>query len=275
MSGQIGERARLIDGNTPPPGSPPAGCVIAVVGAKGGAGATLLAVHLAAARARTGRVGLLDFDFHRGGVAGALDLWVDHSLHKLIEQLDRLDPASFQRDLVTHASGVHVLPQPFDFADLIQPRAADVWRMVTMAATCFDRVVVDCGSRVDEAMLAVVTKADLVVMVSTPAIPALRDALRMVRLFRDLQVGEERIRLVINQWTTTGPFSLPEVEAQLEIPVALTVPRDDAAFSQVDFEARPIWDVSRRSRAARALEEAWEAVAGQGEEVLMRLRRTL
>ncbi len=274
MSGQLGERARLIDGNTPAPGASPSGCVVAVVGAKGGSGATLLAIHLAAARARAGRVGLLDFDFHRGGVAGALDLWVDHSLHKLVEQLDRIDAVGFQRALVTHNAGFQVLPQPFDFADLIQPRAADVLRLLTLSATSFDRVVVDCGSRVDEAMLAVVTKADLVVLVSTPAIPALRDALRLVRLLRDLQVGEERIRLVINQWTTTGPFSLPEVEAQLEIPVALTVPRDDAAFAQVDFEARPIWDVSRRSRASRALEEAWEAVTGHGEEVLMRMRRT-
>lgn len=274
MSGQLGERARLIDGNTPAPGASPSGCVVAVVGAKGGSGATLLAIHLAAARARSGRVGLLDFDFHRGGVAGALDLWVDHSLHKLVEQLDRIDAVGFQRALVTHNAGFQVLPQPFDFADLIQPRAADVLRLLTLSATSFDRVVVDCGSRVDEAMLAVVTKADLVVLVSTPAIPALRDALRLVRLLRDLQVGEERIRLVINQWTTTGPFSLPEVEAQLEIPVALTVPRDDAAFAQVDFEARPIWDVSRRSRASRALEEAWEAVTGHGEEVLMRMRRT-
>lgn len=274
MSGQIGDLARQGEVHTPAPGQSPSGGVVAVVGAKGGAGATLLAIHLAASRARTGHVGLLDFDFHRGGVAGALDLWVDHSLHKLIEQLDRMDSSSFQRALVTHNAGFHVLPQPFDFADLIQPRAADVWRMVTMAATCFDRVVVDCGSRVDEAMLSVVTRADLVVMVSTPAIPALRDALRLVRLLRDLQVGEERIRLVINKWTTTGPFSLPEVEAQLEVPVALTVPRDDAAFAQVDFEARPIWDVSRRSRAARALEEAWEAVAGNREEVLLKLRRT-
>lgn len=274
MAGQNNERARPTDESTPAPGPAPAGRVVAVVGAKGGSGATLLSIHLAAARARSGRVGLLDFDFHRGGVAGALDLWVDHSLHKMIEQLDRMDALQFQRALITHNAGFHVLPQPFDFADLIQPRAADVWRMVTLAATCFDRVVVDCGSRVDEAMLAVVTKADLVVVVSTPAIPALRDALRLVRLLRDLQVNDERIRLVINQWTTAGHFSLPEVEAQLEVPVALTVPKDEAAFAQVDFEARPIWEVSRRSRASRALEEAWEAVAGNGEEVLLQIRRS-
>jgi len=274
MSGQLTDRSRLSAEQTLPPGQTPSGGVVAVVGAKGGSGATLLSIHLAAARARTGRVGLLDFDFHRGGVAGALDLWVDHSLHKLVEQLDRVDLAGFQSALVTHAGGFHVLPQPFDFSELIQPRASDVWRMVTLAASCFERVVVDCGSRVDEAMLAVVTKADLVVVVSTPAIPALRDALRLVRLLRDLQVGEDRIRLVINHWTTNGPFSLPEIEAQLEVPVALTVPRDEAAFAQVDFEARPIWDVSRRSRAARALEEAWDAVAGNNEEVLLRMRRT-
>lgn len=269
MSAQSDEQERTVDGAP----SETAGPVIAVVGAKGGAGATLFAIHLAAVRARYGRVGLLDFDFHRGGVAGALDLWVSNPLHRLVGQMEHMDASAFQRALVAHDAGFYVLPQPSDFADLIQPRAADVWRLVSLATQAFERVVVDCGSRVDEAMLAVVSRADLVVLVCTPAIPALRDALRMVRLLRDLQVADERIRLVMNQWTTNGPFTLPEVEAQLEVPVALTVPKDDAAFAAVDFEARPIWEVARRSRPARALDDSWEAVAGSGEEVLMRMRR--
>lgn len=251
------------------------GAVIAVVGAKGGCGATTLAMHMAAARARAGRVALLDFDFHRGGLAGALDLWVERSAQQVVEAGDKLDSRGFEEHLIEHRSGMFVLAQPFDLLNLVQPAARDVQHILNVAAQSFDRVFVDGGSRVDEAMLGLVLRADLIVLVCDPQVGALRDALRLVRLIRSLEVPESRIRMVLNRLDEDLAFSLPETaQSHLQIPFVATVARDDATFRQADFSGRLVWDVNKRSPTAKGLERLWDIVGGDGEEVLMRMRRS-
>ncbi len=259
----------------PSPGAPLSrGAVIAVIGAKGGCGATTLAMHMAAYRARTGRTALLDFDFHRGGVAGALDLWVERSAQEVLELGAALDVASFNENLIEHSSGMFVLAQPFDLNNLVEARASDVRHILNVAAQTFDRVFVDGGNRIDEAMLGLVLRADLVVVVCDPHVGSLRDALRLVRLLRSLDLPEGRIRLVMNRLDADLAHSLPETaESHLQIPFIATVARDDAAFRQADFSGRLVWEVNKRSSTAKGLEKLWDIVGGEGEEVLHRFRR--
>lgn len=250
------------------------GALVAVIGAKGGVGATWLAIHLAAARARAGRVTLLDLDFHRGDVAGTLDLWGNKTAHELLEGGESIDALSFQAHLASHPAGFQALLQPFDLANLVQPQAEDVRKLLTAATASADRVVADCGSRVDEAMLTVATRADLIALVSQPTIPSLRDALRLVRLMQRLGVAEERIRLVINGQGRGHGVSLADVPSQIHLTPVAIIPRDDDTFEAMDLHGRLAWDAARRSALAHALEGLWDAVAGEGEEVLLRLRRT-
>lgn len=254
--------------------SPGAGAVIAVIGAKGGCGATTLATHMAASRARKGRVLLMDFDFHRGGVAGALDLWVDRSMQQVLELGPKLDALSLDANVIEHRSGMFVLPQPFDLANLVEPTAAEARHILNVASQSFERVFVDGGSRVDEALLGLVLRADLVVLVCDPHVSALRDALRLVRLLRSLDLPEGRIRMVLNRLDEDLAFSLPETaQTHLEIPFCATVARDDATFRQADFAGRLVWEVNRRAPTSKALEKLWDVVGGEGEDVLARMRR--
>lgn len=251
------------------------GAVVAVIGAKGGCGATTLAMHMAASRARTGRVALLDFDFHRGGVAGALDLWVERSVQQVLEHGPQLDVGGLLENLIEHRSGMFVLAQPFDLNNLVEARASDVTHLLGVAAQAFDRVFVDGGSRVDEAMLGLCLRADLITLVCDPNVGSLRDALRLVRLLRSLDIPEGRIRMVLNRLDEDLAFSLPETaQSHLQIPFIATVPRDDASFRQADFSGRLVWDVNRRSPTSKGLERLWDQVGGENEEVLLRELRT-
>lgn len=259
------------------PGTSPGlsrGAVIAVVGAKGGCGATTLAMHMAAARARSGRAALLDFDFHRGGVAGALDLWVERSAHHVVELGPKLDPSGLEENMIEHRSGMFVLAQPFDLNNLVEPKAAEVVHILNVAAQSFDRVFVDGGSRIDEALLGLVLRADLIVLVCDPHVGSLRDTLRLVRLFRSLDIPEGRIRMVLNRLDEDLAFSLPETaQSHLKIPFVATVARDDASFRQADFSGKLVWDVNRRSPTSKGLEKLWDIIGGDGEEILHRYRR--
>lgn len=272
----------VIDHHPAPSGASPTtaplgqrrGCLVAVVGAKGGVGTTWTAIHLAAARARVGRVALLDMDFHRGDVAGALDLWGARSAHELLEGGEAVDPLALTAHLVPHRSGFQVMVQPFDLADLVQPQVDDVRALLAAGLVSFDRVVADCGSRVDEAMLTTLTRADLVALVSEPTIPSLRDALRIARLAQRLSVPRERLRLILNRSGRGQGVALHEIPAQLHLEPVAVIPEDREVFGAMELQGRLAWEVARRAPVSTALEGLWEAVAGEGEEVLIRNRRS-
>ena len=257
---------------TPP--SARRGCLVAVIGAKGGCGATWLAIHLAASRAAVGRVCLLDLDFHRGDVAGALDLWDRKTVHELLDTGDPVDVLSLKANMASHPSGFDALLQPFDLANLVQPQDNELRKILGAAIGSYDRVIADCGSRVDEAMLTVATRAELVALVSQPTIPALRGALRISRLLHRLGVAEERLRLVINGTKRGHGVNLDDVPDYLHLSPVAAIPWDEETFDAMDLHGRLAWEVAKRGALARALEGLWDAVAGEGEEILLRMRRT-
>ncbi|MCI4354694.1 MAG: AAA family ATPase, partial [Thermoplasmata archaeon] len=89
------------------------GRVVAVLGARGGAGATFLASHLAAAFARSGlRSVLVDMDPDFGDVTAALGLVEEdgvNSIEDLLPVIDELGPDHVARALTSHEEGFDIL----------------------------------------------------------------------------------------------------------------------------------------------------------------------
>lgn len=243
--------------------SPP-GTLIAVLAAKGGCGATLLSVNLAAAVDPTGDAVLLDLDFCKGDVAGFLDIWPDRSVKDALVDPSRLDAALLRGVVVHHdPSGVDVLPQPFDLSELLQPHARDVDAILSAARAGWPRVVADCGARLDEATLTAAMRADHVLLVATPSVPALRDARRVLRLLSRLGVHRDRLHLVLNRWASSSDLELDEIEHQLDWPVTATVAADPDAAGRADFSGRTLAEVAPRAAITREVAQLWTLVTGE------------
>lgn len=122
------------------------GRIIAVVGATGGCGASLLAGGVALALARAGRpVWLVDLDLERGDLAGGWDLAPARSLDDLAPVADELGPEHLRRAAAVHPSGVSVL------AAAGRPGAAGRWN----------------AGRVRALLAAVASEGDVVADVAT------------------------------------------------------------------------------------------------------------
>jgi pilus assembly protein CpaE len=179
------------------------GTMIAVAGAKGGAGATVTAVHLAllaAASSPQQRVCLVDFDLQAGDVPTVLDIANRRTILDLVEVADDLTARALEETLYAHKSGMRVLLPPAE-----GERAEDVTGHVARQVlggirSRFDVVVIDCGATVTEAGAVAVEMADSVLVVATPDVLCLRAAKRLVRLWERLQVRkDEDVTLVLNR----------------------------------------------------------------------------
>jgi pilus assembly protein CpaE len=178
--------------------------IIAVAGAKGGVGATIIASHLAwdAATAQPNmRVCLVDLDVENGDVPSYLDVSHRVSLADLSKISEDLTARSVADTVVVHSSGLHLLLAPTEIRDteFITPEA--VRRILAQLRTLYHLVIVDVGSAITTTQAAAVESADVTLQIVTADVPALRAARRQVVAWESLGVaGADSVRVVVNRF---------------------------------------------------------------------------
>jgi pilus assembly protein CpaE len=105
----------------------------------------------------------------------------------------------------------------------------------------FPVVVVDCGSRLDEANAVALEIADHAVLVVTPEVPCLLAARRHLATLSRLSIrSDDRVLAVVNRQSRRSELQLPAIRRTLGIPVSqATVPDREAAFYAAVNDADP------------------------------------
>ena len=205
--------------------------IVAFFSAKGGSGATTLAVNTAAALARTypRQVLLVDLSAPFGHAALFSDLIATGS----IASAAKAEPEDFEKVLrqhiVYHRSGMGVLP------GTLRPEEVDLMtgevtgRVLDIVVSWQRVIVVDLGTSLGEAALAVIERAECLVVVVPPEIAAMTDARRSLAVFRDIMnVPDNRIELVLNQRVPHPPLDRAAIESILGRKMSVTVGFDDS-----------------------------------------------
>ncbi len=161
-----------------------AGKLLAFMGAKGGAGATMLACNFAVALAKESgeKTLLIDLDLPLGDAALNLGITAEFSAIDALEAVDRLDGQFLSQLLVKHSSGSVVLAAPGRF---IQYKASNeaINRLMNVARQEFENVVVDMGSKLDLMGTTAYKEATTIYLVTQASIPELRNSNRLVQQF--------------------------------------------------------------------------------------------
>ena len=203
-----------------------AGSILAFLGAKGGVGTTTLSVHLACYLAqRNGKkVLLIDNKAQFGHIC--IYLGLDGSafhFQEVVRNVSRLDSELLRGFIATHSSGLNVLSSP-DVGQVAKPmHPADVAAALEFLRTEYDFVLVDCTNTLDEINNVVIGASAQVYVVATPEISALRD---LSRYIDDLTQTEDnnKIRAVINRYSSQFAVSLEQIEKAIRLPVSFNVP---------------------------------------------------
>lgn len=234
------------------------GRVVSVVGAKGGCGTTMVAVNLAGTLVedhhgpRDRRVLLIDLDFCKGDVSGWLDLESDAPVGRVLGV--GLDAELLRGSVAHHRSGLDVLTQPMELADIEQTTSEEIERLLTVARSAYDVVVLDCGSRVDQATLTAVLHCDTVLVVLTPRLVALRDAARLKRLFATIQVQPSHVQYIVNRSGTRFDIPIEDIEFQLGTAVTGVIGFDESTCARAENDGRLLRRVAARGAATIDLE---------------------
>jgi pilus assembly protein CpaE len=205
--------------------------IVAFYSAKGGSGTTTLAVNTAAALARKypRQILLVDLAAPFGHAVLFADLIATGSLASA-SKAAAVDFESVVRgNIVNHRSGMGVLP------GTLRPEEVDVLtgeltgRVLDVVVAWQKLILVDLGTSLAESALAVIERAECLVIVVPPEIAAMTDARRALAIFRDIMnVPDNRMELVLNQRSPHPPLDRAAVESILGRKMAVQVGFDDS-----------------------------------------------
>ncbi|MGH2795599.1 MAG: AAA family ATPase [Actinomycetota bacterium] len=203
---EAASRARLAAGTS-------AGKVVAVVGARGGAGTSTIAAMLGRGLADSV---VVDLDTTGGGQSLFMPADAEPTLERVLDVVEELDPVAFRSALSKHASGwVLCAPVRRD-----PPGRERVERLLALLRASAPYAVIDAGRAADAGARAATANADTTLCVCAPDLQSLRGA-------RALATAIPGVRFVLNMATRLR-VSARDVTRVLGSPPIAVVPLDPA-----------------------------------------------
>src|ERR1700731_347680 len=224
------------------------GKVFSVINAKGGNGATTVAVNLALAlQAANGQTALVDLA-PLGHAALHMNLKPIFTVADATRNLHRLDASLLESFMTRHSGGLQLLAGT-NVPAAIDPSTADFVRLFDMLVTHFRYVVVDTSSRFDAASRLIASLSETVLLVACSDVASLWSAAR-VQQYLGESGTRDRVRLVLNRFRKVPGFSEADAEAAVGAKLLWRIPNQYFAVSAAIDRGTPVMD-QRTSEIAR------------------------
>jgi pilus assembly protein CpaE len=229
------------------------GRVVAVMGTKGGVGATVLACQLAASLQEAGgRVALVDLNYPLGDVALHFDVEPTYTLADLARAEEELDATYLRTILKGHESGIQILAAPSLMEDAESIRSLHVERVLPILRSEFDWVIVDVSRSWNEASVQALTLADQILLVSLFDVPTLNHARQHKKLLEGLALNGLRTRMIGNRHSKGDAVTVSDFKRVLGSEPDALIPNDYATTAESVNQGRPIGQVARGSAIHKA-----------------------
>lgn len=225
--------------------------VIAVAGATGGVGSTSTAVNLGCVLAEDARnsVALLDLDLALGDADVFLDAIPDYTLADVVQNISRLDIQLLKRSLTKHSSGLYLLPRPVELHDTHSINGESLRKVIGLLKASFSHLIIDLSKTYSPVDMAAIEAASRVVLVTQLDLPCLRNVVRLMMSFEELDDVQEKVEIVVNRaGLDSGQISLKKAKETLGREIFALLPNDYRTMVEVRNNGVPL--ISQAPKAA-------------------------
>jgi pilus assembly protein CpaE len=243
-------------------------CSVAVVGVRGGVGASTVATSLGWLMAdRLDRTtALLDLDVHFGTAALALDLEPGRGLVDAIDNPSRIDGLFLERAMVKASEKLAILSAEAPISAPILTDGLAFAQLQDEMRLNFETTIVDLprGMMIQQPML--VATAQTIVLVTELTLAAARDTIRLLAWIRT-HVPQATVLTLANrvQPPAQSEIAQSDFEGSIERPVDFAVPYDPKLVVQAAKVGKPIADLGRTSRTIAPLIELTQRLCASAE----------
>ncbi|MCH5378089.1 MAG: AAA family ATPase [Planctomycetes bacterium] len=225
------------------------GALIVVHGLAGGCGSTTMAVNLAwelASVSRTDRpsVCLIDLDLQYGAVSTYLDLPRREAVFEMLSETESMDDEIFGQALLTFQDRLQVLTAPTDMVPLDLVSSEDIDRLLQMARSHFDYVVIDMPSTLVQWSETVLQSAHVYFAMIEMDMRSAQNALRLKRALQSEDLPFNKLRFALNRapkfTDLSGKSRVKRMAESLGISIDLQLPDGGKPITQSGDHGLPL-----------------------------------
>jgi len=242
------------------------GEILAVLGAKPGAGVTTVACNLAFALARTHpqRVVLAEMGPGVPELALDLDLRPTHTVTDLATRVDRLDATLLRQALIAHPGGLFVLAHAPGTRLVSGPEAPATKQILVLLRTLFEFVVVDLGHTTDPACRTALELSHKIAIVFGLDVPSLRLTRNLLCQIDEWGLPERTLHLVANRYGQRNQFHWKRAQEALGLPIRAWIPDDPGQVNNALNQGQAVVQVAGYAGIGRSFFKLASNMNGHG-----------
>ncbi|MBC8506509.1 MAG: response regulator [Chloroflexi bacterium] len=220
--------------------APTRGYMVGVLAAKGGLGVSSLVTNLAVSIYKLTRDNVVVADFTPGSGDISLSLGftangVAQILRKDAKMITTLD---IQKHVLSHDSGIHVLPAPQRPRDAIYGTRVDQFKSIAQQLPSMAKfIVLDLGSALSPVTQAILEDVNEFLVVVEPTPHGVQQTKALIDDLGALGVSKNRIRAaLVNRQRTSMQLNWSDVQEAIQHPIATVItPAPDLAYKAVEI----------------------------------------
>jgi pilus assembly protein CpaE len=249
------------------PGAKPLGRVIAVVGAKGGVGASTVAHNLAWSLASVTEMATIIADFDLAFGTAGLDYNQDppQGVAEAVFAPERVDAVLVDRLLSKCGDHLSLLAAPATLDRVLDFAEASFDSLVEAMRASTPWVVLDVPHLWSGWARRILVSADEVVVIASPDLANLRNAKNLIDNVKSARLNDAPPRLVLNG---AGMLKRPEIAAAefakaVETGPTAVIPHDAKLFGAAANNGQMIAEIEPNGKTAQAFADLASALAGR------------
>lgn len=239
----------------------PAGKLVVTIGARGGVGASTVALNGAWVLAEElgHKVALVDLDLQFGTAALSLDLVPSSGMIETLRQPDRMDSLFMSSAVLPKTEHLSVLAAEEDLARQLDLHGSGILRLVEELRSNFDWVWLDLPRGLCHPQTGVLRDASHVQIVSDLSLAGMRDSMRIVNLFNNIG-GDGEIGVIINHSRRSKGMPKSEFARGVGCPIIAQLPDEPKAL-QAATVGKPLAQTAARGKFMTELRKVTQDIA--------------
>ncbi len=232
--------------------------IIVINSGKGGVGKTTTAINLGASLNKLDKeVIIVDANLNTPNVglqlgAPIVPITLNHVLK---------GKATVEEAIYEHHSGTKIVPSSLSVKELTKFNTNKIPRITKELSELCDYVIVDSAAGFGEEVMAVLDAADEIIIVTNPEMPAVTDALKAVKVAREM--GKEVNGVVVTRHANAKyEMPLSSIKSMLETQIIGVIPEDKAVKEALNLRDA-VCHTHPRSRVSKKYLEIARKVNGE------------
>ena len=239
----------------------------AVIGTRGGVGASTIATSLAwlFSADEKSPTALLDLDVHFGTGALALDLEPGRGLTDAIENPGRIDGLFIERAMIRANDHLAILSAEAPMSSPLMTDGAAFVQLEEEFRQAFEMTVIDLPRNMLINFPNLLSDVNVVLVVTEMTLASARDAIRILSWLKSNAAHCQPIVIANKVQAGLAEISKADFEASIERKINFTVPYDIKAATNAAKLGQTFADANRSSKAGGVMRDIAKSVLGVGD----------